>query len=278
MCCNPEDAGSRAFGSCKCSTETLYRRLRKPTEQAFRKSQSVHYFSEHGQTRLSTQSLALPEPVPSERDSQATYTGTAASLRRARLPDSTLRAMQRATSSPAGYLPRGKLKAPSQGMQPRRLDPIELICSAGPSSRLSPSIALVLPNRGRMSIGHLESASWAGPATTGAESGGRPLSRPSLSHVASVESIAPRAHMARPHHRKPWTPLEFLHSGPARSDDFYLSPKEKAAKARAMESHLAASKLQAVHRGQCSRKLVMEMKSVQQTCLGELQAWLAKDK
>ena len=298
--------------TCRCSAEALTRRLCTPTQHAMNKSLAeTHFISELGQTRLSTQSLAPPDtsllsgledPRTPTRCGTSPYasllsglddlcspsraSASSGSLRRPRsharsttptslidsFPNSTLRAVRRATGhdGPGGYLRSLQLKQPPHGSLPRRLSPIDLVDSMHGQGYDSMHLSSAAMSRGSALLGATGSSTR--PVTTNS------VSRPSLTHSASANGLAPRARKSpparSPARRKQWTPLDCLHYGPPRSDDFYFPPTQRAQRERADEEHRAASKLQAMHRGHNSRKVVTGMKQRQTAVLGDLQDWL----
>ena len=173
---------------------------------------------------------------------------------RAHTSHSLSRAAHRATGHTSGY---GRLlSAPMPSRPVCRLEPLEMVHL---QLRHSLSRASLLSSgTSRLSLTHVPSAA-VQPGTE------RPQTHHQESRLPSRPPPSSTLHAGR---RRPWDPpncSRYLHTGPLRDKEFYMSPEERAAIRRAedlkraalaaaKEAHLAATKVQAVHRGRLSRQ------------------------
>ena len=173
---------------------------------------------------------------------------------RAHTSHSLSRAAHRATGHTSGY---GRLlSAPMPSRPVCRLEPLEMVHL---QLRHSLSRASLLSSgTSRLSLTHVPSAA-VQPGTD------RPQTHHQESRLPSRPPPSSTLHAGR---RRPWDPpncSRYLHTGPLRDKEFYMSPEERAAIRRAedlkraalaaaKEAHLAATKVQAVHRGRLSRQ------------------------
>ena len=176
---------------------------------------------------------------------------------RAHTSHSLSRAAQRAAGHTSSY---GRLlSAPMPSRPVCRLEPLELVHL---QLRHSLSRASLLSSgTSRLSLSHI-------PSTALLDGIDRPQTHHQGSRSASRSPSSTLHPGRRRFRRRPWDPPNcsiYLHTGPLRDKEFYMSPEERAAIRRAedakraalvaaKEAHLAATKVQAVHRGRLSRQ------------------------
>ena len=227
---------------------------RRPLQDA--RSSRASSRSLHVATPMSKIDLNLTRPLTA-MSTIVDPVATSVAAPRAHTSHSLSRAARRATEHTSSY---GRLlSAPMPSRPVCRLEPLELVHL---QLRHSLSRASLLSSgTSRLSLSHV-------PSTAVLDGIDRPQTHHQGSRLASRSPSSTLHPGRRRCRRRPWDPPNcsiYLHTGPLRDKEFYLSPEERAAIRRAedakraalaavKEAHLAATKVQAVHRGRLSRQ------------------------